>query len=139
MIYIMWTDMFTNVVIILQLTQIHHRRFSDQDVLMQYHWGLDVGHLHVHGLTSTTSWKPNQLRDTDAPDNLSTHPEDLTGDIELNATSFDNNTCDEMVNPEMALDEHDLEDWKDIKSNTSETGCGNGNDESEDDFEEMYE
>ena len=63
----------------------------------------------------------------------------MTGDLEPNATSFDSNTCDELVNPEMALDERDLEGWEDMESDTSETGCGNGNDESEDDFEAMYE
>ena len=39
----------------------------------------------------------------------------------------------------MTLDECDLEGWKDVESNTLEADCGNGNDESEDDFEEMYE
>ena len=106
---------------------------------MWYHLGLGVGHLHVHRLTSTSPWNSDQPRDTDAPDNLSAHPEDPTGDIESNATSFDNNTCDETVNPEMALDERDLEGWEDVESDTSETGCGNGDNESEDDFEEMYE
>ena len=106
---------------------------------MWYHWGLGIGHLHVHRLTSTSPWNPDQPRDADAPDNSSAHPEDPTGDVESNATSFDNNTCDETVNPEMALDEHDLKDWEDMESDTSETGCGNGDDESEDDFEEMYE
>ena len=47
-------------------------------------------------------------------------------------------TCDKMVNPEIALDEHDLEGWEGMESDTLETGCGNGNNESED-FEEMYE
>ena len=77
--------------------------------------------------------------DADVPDNLSANLEDLAGDIESNTTSFDNNTCDEMVNPEMVLNEHDLEGWEDVESDTSETGCGNGDDELEDDFEEMYE
>ena len=39
----------------------------------------------------------------------------------------------------MTFDERDLEDWEDVESDTLETGCGNGDDESEDDFEEMYE
>ena len=76
--------------------------------------------------------------DADIPDNLSANLEDLAGDVELNTTSFDNNTCDKMVNPEMALNECDLKGWEDMESDTSETGCGNGDDESEDDFEQMY-
>ena len=42
MIYIMWAGMFSNVVIILWLTQIYHHRFSDRDVLMWYHLGLGI-------------------------------------------------------------------------------------------------
>jgi len=38
----------------------------------------------------------------------------------------------------MTLDELNLEGWEDMESDTSETSCGNGNNESEDDFEEMY-
>ena len=106
---------------------------------MQYHLGLGIGHLHVHRLTSTFPWNSNQPRDADTPDSSFTHPEGPTGDVESNATSFDNNTCNKTVNPEMALDECDLEGWEDMESNTLETGCGNGEDELEDDFEEMYE
>ena len=106
---------------------------------MRYHWGLGIGHLHTHGLTSTFPWNPNQPRDADAPDSSPENPEDSTGDVELNATGFDKNACDESVNLEMTLDECDLEGWEDAESNTSEADCGNGDDESEDDFEEMYE
>lgn len=24
--------------------------FSDRDILMRYHWGMGVGHIHAHGL-----------------------------------------------------------------------------------------
>lgn len=106
---------------------------------MRYHWGLGVGHFHAHGLTSTSPWNPDQPRDAGVPDNSSANPEDPAGDVESNATSFDSNTCDESVDPEMTLDERDLEGWEDVESDTSETGCGNGDDESEDDFEQMYE
>ena len=105
---------------------------------MKYHWGLGVGHLHVHGLTSTSPWNPDQPRDADAPDGPSANHEDPIGVVELNATGFDGNPCDESVNLEMNLDEHDMEGWEDVESDTLETGCGNGDNESEDDFEEMY-
>jgi hypothetical protein len=106
---------------------------------MRYHWGLGVGHLHAHGLTSTPPWNPDQPRDANAPDGSSANPEDPIGDVESNAPGFDDNACDESVNLEMTLDERDVEGWEDVESDTSETGCGNGDDESEDDFEEMYE
>jgi len=111
-------------------------RFSDRDALMQYHWGLGVGHLHAHGLTSTSSWIPDH---TDILDNSSTNSEDPTGDLKPHVTDFDSNTCYELVNPEMTLNELDLEGWEDVESDTSETSCGNGDNELEDDFEEMYE
>jgi hypothetical protein len=96
---------------------------------MRYHWGLGVGHFHAHGLASTSSWTSNQSRDTDAPDNSSTNP-DPTSDFESHVTDFDN---------EMTLDERDLEGWEDVESDTSEAGCGQGDDDLEDDFGEMYE
>ena len=105
---------------------------------MRYHWGLGVGHLHAHGLTSASSWVPDQSRDTDAPEISSTNPEDPTDDLEPHVTDFDSNACDESVNPEMTLDERDLEGWEDVESDTSEAGCGKGDDDSEDDFGEMY-
>ena len=106
---------------------------------MRYYWGLGIGHLHVHGLTSTSPWNPNEPRDADAPDNLSTNPEGPISDVEPNAMGSDGNACNGSINLEMTLDECDLEGWEDVESDTLETGCGNGKDESEDDFEEMYE
>jgi hypothetical protein len=107
---------------------------------MQYHWHLGVGHLHAHRLTSTSSWIPDQSRntDSDASNNSSTNHEDLTGDLEPHVTDFDSNACYKSVNPEMTLDELDLEGWEDVESDTLEVGCGKGNDNSGDDFTEMF-
>ena len=106
---------------------------------MRYHWGLGVGHLHAHGLTSPPSWIPDQSRDFDTPDNSSTNPEDPTGDLEPHVTDFDSSACYESVNPEMTLDERDLEGWDDVESDNSEAGCDIANDDSQEDFQEMYE
>ena len=61
------------------------------------------------------------------------------GDVESNAMGSDGNAHNGLINLEMTLNECDLEGWEDVESDTLETGCGNGKDESEDDFEEMYE
>ena len=92
----------------------------------------------MHGLTSTFPWNINQPKDTDVPDASSANSKDLTSDAELHVTDSDSNACYESVNPEMALDERDLEGWEDVESDASETGYGNGGDDS-DDCEEMYE
>ena len=63
----------------------------------------------------------------------------MTGDLEPHVTDFDSNACYKSVNPEMTLDELDLEGWEDVESDTLEVGCGKGDDNSEDDFGEMYE
>ena len=106
---------------------------------MRYHWGLGIGHLHAHEPTFTSSWVPDQSRGTGALDNSSTNPEDSTRDLEPHVTDFDSNACYESVNPEMTLDELDLEGWEDVESDTLEAVCGKGDDNSEDDFGEMYE
>ena len=95
----------------------------------------------MHRLTSTSLWNLQQPKNTDAPDTSSANPEDQTGDAELHVhvSESDINACYESVNPEMTLDEHDPEGWEDMESNASETGCGNGNNNSENDCGDMYQ
>jgi hypothetical protein len=98
---------------------------------MRYHWGLGVGHFHAHGLTSTSFGNLGLSSDTDAPDNSS---KDST---EMCPIDTDSNACYESINPEMTLDERDLEGWEDVESDGS---CEDGEDnDSVDDFGDMYE
>ena len=32
-----------------------YNSFSDRDLLMRYHWGMGVGHIHAHGLAEVES------------------------------------------------------------------------------------
>ena len=50
----------------LVLIQLYPPRFSDRDLLMHYHWGLGVGHFHVHQSASTSSCVSDLAED--APD-----------------------------------------------------------------------
>jgi hypothetical protein len=98
---------------------------------MRYHWGLGVGHFHAHGLTSASFSNPGLSSDTDAPDNSTQDP------AELCPIDTDSNACHESVNPEMTLDERDLEGWEDVESDDN---CEEGGDnDSDDDFGDMYE
>ena|ERR1700734_3197361 len=107
---------------------------------MRYHWGLGVGHIHVHQPTSASSCIPNHPMDVETSDNVPTDLEALAvpadRDLELEVTTAEN-TCHEFADPEMVLEDCDPEGWEDVESDTSEDGS-NG-DDSEDDFGNIYE
>lgn len=115
----------------MSLMLIYFDRFSDRDLLMRYHWGLGVGHLHAHGPISNPSHIPDLPRDTDASDNLSEAPPD--GDLHAADIADDND------NPEMVLDEHDFEGWDDVESDASEAGNGDSGEDSGDDYGGIYD
>jgi hypothetical protein len=133
--YIMLAGEFSNVTMSPTLTQIQIRRFSDQDLLMRYHWGLGVGHLHVHGSTSTSSCILDKSIDTS--DDLFADPEPLGG-RDMHATDMDSSASYESDNSEMALEDRDLEGWEDVEGDTSDDGNDIDHD-SEDDYGGIYE
>jgi hypothetical protein len=102
---------------------------------MRYHWGLGVGHIHVHRPTSVSGCIPNQPMDVETSDNV---PRALAvpanGDLEATTAT---NTCHEFADSEMTLEDYDPEGWDDVESDTSE-GVSNDQD-SEDDFGDIYE
>ena len=103
---------------------------------MQYHWGLGVGHLHAHH--STFDCIPDNSRSINAPDEQFADPEPPPGNVDTHATDMGDDADHESDNPEMALEDRDLEGWGDMESNTPEDGNNNGDYDLEDD-EEMYE
>ena len=107
---------------------------------MRYHWGLGVGHTHVHRPTSASSCIPNQSMDTETLDNVpTTDPEAMSADEDLEVTTA-NNTGHEFTDPEMVLDDCDPEGWDDVESDCSEGGSiDDDHDDSEDDFGDIYE
>ena len=106
---------------------------------MRYHWGLGVGHIHMHRPTAASGCIPNQPMDeTSDSDNVPTDPEAVLpvpadGDLEVTTA----NTCHEFADSEMVLEDCDPEGWDDVESDTLEGS--NHDDDSEDDFEDIYE
>ena len=93
-------------------------RFSDRDLLMRYHWGLGVGHLHAHCPESTSNGRsgfldePSNIEDDDnatrEPDDVSEHASNTDG-TRSDAYNSDNSEWD--------LDNLDLEGWETDSSN----------------------
>lgn len=105
---------------------------------MRYHWGLGVGHLHAHRPASVSessiSDEPRDVEDQYADlelDEDSEHSPDADGAIDL---------C-ESDNPELGLDDRDLEGWQDVEADSGSDAdsdlAGEHDSESEDDFAGM--
>jgi len=78
---------------------------------MRYHWGLGVGHLHAHQPTATTRHAPED--DTQSPEYETEEPLDKTN---VNTQTQDENS--DIYNsddPELDLEDRDLEGWEDVE------------------------
>ena len=113
--------------------QPNHVRFSDRDLLMRYHAGLGVGHVHTHPGQSSASGIPRESRDIDVPDDPI--PEQLPDGGEMQAPDMENEQNDEADNPEMALEDRENEGWEDAESDDSKDGNESDGQSSEDDDE----
>jgi hypothetical protein len=102
-------------------------RFSDRDLLMRYHWGLGVGHLHAH--QSTSSY---QSKGIDAPH----EPVPETLPVSRDTKTTDVNDDDESDNSEIGLEDHEFEGWDDVESDDSNEGGNDSNDQGSDDDNE---
>jgi len=94
---------------------------------MQYHGGLGVGHMHQ----SCASGISHEPRDIDVPDGPI--PEQLPGGGDTQAPDMENEQNEETDNPEMALEDHQNEGWKDAESDDSEDGNESDDQSLEDD------
>ena len=94
---------------------------------MRYHWGLGVGHLHVHRPVSNSHSIPNEPRNIDddqnadcEPDNVSEHSSNIDG------ASSDGYNSD---NSERDLDNRDLDGWEDGETDSgNDFDCWSGHD-----------
>jgi hypothetical protein len=123
-------------------------RFSARDLLMRFHYGLGVGHLHAH--QSVASSRPGsipqysspaehefdmeigdtQTQDQPAASSSSDHdfrslnhqPDKIVEDI-VNAQSLDEieRDSDDVDNPEFSLADHDHLDWEDVESDSGDS------------------
>lgn len=97
-------------------------RFSDRDLLMRYHWGLGIGHLHC---------TPTSLKKLDAHEALQWlhEPNDITHSGDNVGHLGDNGVSDlgelEMGNEDLDLD---LDGWDDVGSGASDSEDVDGED-----------
>ena len=81
---------------------------------MRYHWGLGVGHLHVHCPVSTSDGRngvPDQRRDIEDDQNGDCEPDNVSEDASnIDCTSSDAGDSDKS---EWGLDNRDVEGWGD--------------------------
>jgi hypothetical protein len=86
---------------------------------MRYHWGLAVGHVHAHGLTSapTSDRVPGDdpqlgvVHDCDEVDEVSRSGEGIDDAPTLN----DSDNFYPSDDSELGLDERDLDGWDDVE------------------------
>jgi len=102
-------------------------RFSDRDLVMRYHWGLAVGHLHVHQPISMSGPIPGEtgslMNTQDDDDQLPDFEADkLSGE---HACAQNGDSIDyESDNPELGSEERDLEGWEDVETDSGSEGGG---------------
>jgi hypothetical protein len=94
---------------------------------MCYHWGLAVGHLHVHQPMSMSGPIPG---DPESPRNTK-DDDDQFPDFEVDKLSGENehardrDSIDyESDNPDLGLEGRDLEGWEDVETDSGLEGDG---------------
>jgi hypothetical protein len=113
-------------------------RFSDRDLLMRYHWGLGVGHFHAHQSAATlgcVSDLAEDSQDIQAPD---MEPREAFGETLAQANDRGSDMDYESDNPELCLQDRDLEGWDDIEMDDVEDGDGDEDIGELEDFTGMY-
>jgi hypothetical protein len=107
---------------------------------MRYHWGLGVGHLHAPRPASTSeSCISDEPRDAELE-------EDQYADLEIDEDSESARSPDadgavdmyDSDNPELGLDDRDLEGWQDVETDTSGSDVDDPNGEHESESEEDF-
>jgi hypothetical protein len=104
-------------------------RFSDPDMMMRYHWGLGVGHYHVHQPTSTSRLFTNEPGDAQDDRSPNIEPE---GTSDRNIHPGDGDDDFEYANddPELGLEDRHLaeEGWESAGTDSSPDGGHSGSD-----------
>ena len=102
-------------------------RFSNRDLVMRYHWGLVVGHLHVHQPISMSGPIPGKtgspMNTQDGNGQLPYFEADKLSGEHARPQDRDSTDC-ESDNPELGLEERDLEGWEDVETDSGLEGGG---------------
>jgi hypothetical protein len=91
-------------------------RFSERDLIMRYHWGLAVGHLHAHQHTCTPGpcTPGHNQGEPDTQDDHSPDHEDEAGVDESNVnTEVQDGNSDDL---ELGFEDREHEGWDDVES-----------------------
>ena len=89
---------------------------------MRYHWGLGVGHFHAHQSAFTSgcvSDLAEDAQDIQVPD---MEPQEALEETLVHANDRGSNVGYESDNPELCLEDRDLEGWDDIEMDDVEDG-----------------
>jgi hypothetical protein len=102
---------------------------------MRYHWGLGVGHFHVHQPTATLVDVPNLPEDPELPD---FEQEAVLYEDDDIACAQDGSDVYDSDNPELGLDDRQSDGWEEVEYD-EDGGLGDGDGgESMDDSDEDY-
>ncbi len=106
---------------------------------MRYHWGLGVGHIHAHQHTVPLT----AIQRTDSPDVQLEHDSEPDATLDVNEINIQidlqdgNSDIYHSDNPELGLEDRELEGWEDVESDGSEGGDEGGDGEGdEEDMED---
>ena len=105
---------------------------------MRYHWGLGVGHFHAHQSASTSSCVSDQAEDAPDIQVPDIELQEALGESLVQANDRDSDMGYESENPELCLEDHDLEGWDDIEMDDIEDSDGDEVIEEPEDFTGMY-
>ena len=122
----------------LVLIPLYPPRFSDRDLLMRYHWGLGVGHFHAHQSASTSGCVSDLAEDTQDIQGPGMELQEASGESLTQANRRGSDMGYESENPELCLEDRDLEGWDDIEMDDIEDGDGGEVVEEPEDFTGMY-
>jgi hypothetical protein len=90
-------------------------RFSEYDLIMHYHWGLAIGHIHVHRPTGPPS---HNQEEPDIQDDHSPGHKDVVGinESNVNTEAQDENSgvCDS-DDLKLGFEDHEHEGWDDVE------------------------
>jgi hypothetical protein len=100
---------------------------------MRYHWGLGVGHLHAHQPTFNASRIPDKPRDTQDDQFADFEPDEPSGE-NAHAPDTDSDKCYESDNPELDLDDRDLEGWEDVETDSANDDSERDSNDTDEDF-----
>jgi hypothetical protein len=89
---------------------------------MRYHWGLGVGHFHVHQPAPTSGWVSHLTEDAEETQVPDLELQDALGESLTQANDRSSDMGYESERSELCLEDREFEGWDDIEMNDIEDG-----------------